>query len=83
MYYVYFLLSILNEDLYIGSTENVDSRLKLHNNGKVKSTKAYRPWKLLGYGEYQTRSESVKQERYYKNHQQKEKLKLRYGLVAK
>lgn len=38
MYYVYFLKSLRNNDLYIGSTENVFNRLKKHNLGEVKST---------------------------------------------
>ena len=83
MYYVYFLKSLSNNDLYIGSTENVNIRVKLHNSGKVKSTKANKPWELLEYKEYTSRSEAVRFERFYKNHQQKELLKNKYGLVAK
>ena len=83
MYYVYFILSLVNNDLYIGSTENVHIRLKRHNDGKVKSTKAYRPWRLLSQEEYETRSEAVKKERFYKTHQQKDILKKKYGVVAK
>ena len=83
MYYVYFLLSSINNDLYIGSTENLEVRLKRHNNGKIRSTKAYKPWKLLRYKTYPTRSEAVRMERFYKTHQQKDLLKKRYGVVAK
>ncbi len=81
MYYVYFLKSLKNGDLYIGSTENVDNRLRKHNNGKVKSTKFYRPWQLLGFEAYNTRSEAVKREMFLKNHQQKEILKKKYNLI--
>ncbi|MEK7586949.1 MAG: GIY-YIG nuclease family protein [Patescibacteria group bacterium] len=83
MYYVYFLASEKNKDLYVGSTENVITRLNRHNYGKVKSTKGYKPWKLLGYEKYTTRGEAVKQEKFFKTGQQKEKLKQKYGLVAK
>lgn len=83
MYYVYFLKSLKNKDLYIGSTENLAKRINLHNVGKVKSTKSYRPWGLLGYEEYNTRSEAVKRERFLKTGQQKELLKRKFGLVAK
>ena len=83
MYYVYFLKSSVNNDLYVGSTENVTLRVKLHNSGRVKSTKAYGPWELLEYETYSSRSEAVRRERFYKNHQQKDLLKSRYGLVAK
>ena len=83
MYYVYFLKSLKNGDLYIGSTEDVNNRLKKHNDGKVKSTKFYRPWQLLDIETYNTRSEAVRRERFLKNHQQKEILKKKYGAVAK
>lgn len=83
MYYVYLLKSLKNGDLYIGSTENIDNRIKLHNSGKVKSTKAYRPWTLLETRKFNIRSEAVKIERLLKTGQQKEILKRKYGLVAK
>ncbi|MBI2889132.1 MAG: GIY-YIG nuclease family protein [Candidatus Liptonbacteria bacterium] len=81
-YYVYFLLSFANKDLYIGSTANLEKRVSLHNAGKVKSTRAYRPWKLLGHERHETRSEAVRREVFLKNHQQKEILKRRFGLAA-
>lgn len=82
-YYVYILLSLNNNDIYIGNTENISKRIDLHNQGKVKSTKGYKPWKLLEYYEFNSRSEAVKHERFLKNHQQKEILKIKYGQVAK
>ena len=81
MYYVYFLKSLKNGDLYIGSTQNVQSRLALHNLGKVRSTKAYTPWQLLGLEEFSTRSEAFKREMFLKNHQQKELLKNKYSMA--
>ena len=83
MYYVYFLRSLKNGDIYIGSTEDLGNRLRLHNAGKIKSTKAYRPWKLLGNEVYNSRSEAVRREMFLKSHQQKEILKSKYGAVAK
>lgn len=83
MYFVYFLQSLKNGDLYIGSTEDVENRLKVHNSGKVKSTKTYRPWKLLGSEEFKTRSEAFRREHFLKSGQQKEILRKRFGLVAK
>jgi len=80
-YFVYFLQSLKNNDLYVGSTEDVEKRVLLHNAGKVKSTKAYRPWKLLGFEKCESRGEAVKQERFFKAHQQKEILKKKYGLI--
>lgn len=80
MFYVYFLKSLKNNNLYIGSTENLENRLHLHNLGKVKSTKFYKPWKLVGSELYQTRSEAVKKERFLKTSQQREILKRKYGI---
>lgn len=83
MYYVYFLKSSGNNDLYVGSTSNLEKRFALHNAGKVKSTSFYRPWELLGYETFDSRSEAVKREMFLKTGQQKEILKQKYGLVAK
>ena len=82
-YFIYFLLSLKNNDLYIGSTENVARRVVLHNVGKARSTKAYRPWKLLGYEDCASRSEAVRRERFLKTGQQKDILRKKYGAVAK
>lgn len=83
MFYVYFLKSLKNNDLYIGSTKNLEIRFLLHNSGKVRSTKFYKPWKLLGYETYNSRNEAVKREYFLKTGQQKELLRIKFGLVAK
>lgn len=80
MFYVYFLKSLKNNDLYVGSTENLEKRLQRHNTGKVRSTKFYRPWELLGYEEYKSRSVAFQKEMFYKTGQQKEILKEKYKL---
>lgn len=77
-YYTYVLRSLKNGDLYIGSTENVEKRVAMHNGGRVRSTKGYRPWQLLQHEPFATRSEAVLRERFLKNHQQKELLKEKY-----
>ena len=83
MYYTYVLKSLVNNDIYVGSTEDIKNRLCKHNSGSVKSTKGYRSWILLESKEFSTRSEAFKCEKFLKNHQQKEILKVKYGLVAK
>ena len=77
-YYVYILKSLKNGDIYIGSTNDFSKRLEMHNKGRVKSTKGYRPWKLLEYQEFNTRSEAFQREMLLKNHQQKEILKKKF-----
>lgn len=78
MHFTYVLISLKNHDMYIGSAASVEVRLALHNRGGVKSTKAYRPWKLLQSESFSSRREAVQRERFLKNHQQKEILKKRY-----
>ena len=75
-------MSSVNRDLYIGSTKDVQKRFFMHNAGRVRSTKGYRPWELLGYEEFVTRSEAVLRERFTKSHQQKEILKRKYAMAA-
>lgn len=52
MFYVYILKSILNSQIYLGSTNNLKKRLKDHNDGKVISSKRYMPWSLVYYEAY-------------------------------
>ncbi|MDP3999416.1 MAG: GIY-YIG nuclease family protein [bacterium] len=47
MFYTYILKSYKEGSYYIGSCENVDKRLRLHNQGFVTSTKRYKPWQLV------------------------------------
>jgi len=77
-YFVYVLRNFKNNDIYVGSTEDLVNRINLHNLGKVKSTKAYRPWQFLEAKEFDTRGEAVKYEKFLKNHRQKEILKKKY-----
>ena len=77
MYYVYFILSLKNDDLYIGYTEDPRERFKQHNDGKVKSTKSLRPWVLVGYEAYRDKEDATKREYFLKTGQQREMLKIR------
>lgn len=82
-YFVYIIESEKNGDIYVGSTSDIAKRIARHNAGGVKSTKAYRPWRLLESTEYPSRSEAVRMELHLKTGQQKEILKRKYGAVAK
>ena len=48
-------------------TSDIQNRLKEHNTGKQKSTKAYRPWKLLYLEEFSSRVEARNREKYFKS----------------
>ena len=77
-YFVYILRSLKNNFISVGSSQDVDMRLKLHNSRKVKSTRAYVPWQLLEVREFDSRSDAVKMEKFLKTGQQKEILKKKY-----
>ena len=47
MVYVYVLYSETFKKHYVGMTENLQNRLKEHNQGKSTFTKAYVPWKII------------------------------------
>lgn len=46
-FYTYVLLSLKDDQLYIGYTSNLDARIKNHNEGFVKSTQNRLPLKLV------------------------------------
>ena len=77
-FYVYVLKSQKNGDLYVGSTADVENRFRLHNSGKVKSTKGYRPWVLLETHRCSARTEAIALEKFLKTGQQKELLRNKY-----
>lgn len=52
MYYTYLLRSEENNQLCIGSANDLRKRIKDHNNGKESSAKQYKPWQILYYEAY-------------------------------
>jgi len=67
MNYIYVLKSKKDLKRYIGLTNNLESRISLHNNGKVESTKNRRPLELLYYEEIEVRAEAAKREKFLKS----------------
>ncbi|TVQ04955.1 MAG: GIY-YIG nuclease family protein [Balneolaceae bacterium] len=67
MFYAYILRSEKNGSHYYGHCSELNKRLKRHNAGKVRSTKAYKPWKLIYSEEHQTKSEAYKREQFFKS----------------
>jgi putative endonuclease len=74
MTYLYILESIGTGRFYIGVTDDLASRLKAHNNGYNKSTKAYRPYRLLFSMEFETKSGAMERERKLKNLKSRKKV---------
>jgi putative endonuclease len=74
MHYTYLLL-LTNGDIYKGSTANLKRRIYDHQNGKVESTKNYRPVKLIHYECYRLKSDAQRREKYLKTTEGKKFLK--------
>jgi putative endonuclease len=72
MFYVYIIQSVFRQKLYIGQTQDIDSRLLFHNSGRAKYTKPYMPWKLIAHKSFGSRSEAILMERKLKNLKSKE-----------
>ena len=68
IYYVYVLKSIEKSRYYIGHSSNLERRVSEHNAGKTRSTKAYRPWKLVYFEKFESKSEAYKREMEIKSH---------------
>ena len=66
-YYVYMLKSLgQKKTTYVGYTNNLQKRVKLHNKGKgAKFTKG-RKWKLIYKERYETKSKALSREYYLK-----------------
>ena len=62
VYFVYILQSLKNGSYYVGSTQDLDSRLERHNQGRSKYTKDRRPWELVFREEHPDRSSAIKRE---------------------
>ena len=66
-YFVYILESKKVKRFYIGCTANLNNRLSEHNSGQTKSTKPFRPWKLVYSEVFLDRKEAFKREWYLKH----------------
>lgn len=77
MYYAYVLQSTKNFRFYYGSTQNLEVRLKQHNNGKTYATKFLRPLKLIYFERFSTLKEARTQERFFKSGKGREYIKLK------
>ena len=63
MFFVYILEALETKRYYIGQTENLEERVRKHNEGKNLSTKPYLPWQIKWYRRYDTRAEAIRVER--------------------
>jgi putative endonuclease len=66
MWYVYVLRSGKDNNLYVGSTNDLKRRLSGHNSFKVDSTKSGVPLTLEAYVAVKDETKAVKLEQYFK-----------------
>jgi len=78
MYFVYLLISKnKNRTIsYVGYTNNINKRLKLHNNSKGAKFTRGRKWKLVYYKKYDNKILAMKEEyKLKKNYRLRSKIK--------
>ena len=75
MYFVYAIKSVNRNYIYAGLTNDIERRVAEHNAGKNKTTKPYRPFKLIYSESFSTKVEARKKEKYLKSGIGKEYLK--------
>jgi len=63
---LYILKSKINGKYYIGSTRDLGARIKEHNAGKIKSTRAFIPYELIYKEMFLAYTEARKREPYIK-----------------
>lgn len=66
-YFVYVLRSITYSKSYVGSTDDLERRLKEHNSGRNYFTKRYAPWEIFYFEEFNEIKEARKREKYLKS----------------
>ena len=67
MWYIYVISSQARRYMYVGLTNNLRERLVTHRNGYNKTTKPYRPFRLIHFEKFSTRLEARKKEKYLKS----------------
>lgn len=77
MFYTYVLQSLKNRSLYVGYTNDLKVRFVQHNHGLNRSTRPYRPWKLIHYEACLDEEDAKRRERYLKTTQGQRLLKRR------
>jgi len=81
MCYLYVLKSLEHDWFYVGITENVEERLRRHNNGQTFSTRRFKPFELVYKGNFGTRGLARDKEKFYKIRSNKEKLLRSLGYI--
>jgi len=80
MFYAYVLKSLNHNYYYKGHCEDLEERLKQHNSGKTESIRPYIPFILIYAEEFNTRTEDISREKYFKSAAGRRFLKSKLGL---
>ena len=65
-FFVYILQSMKDFSFYIGQTNDLDCRMCKHNEGMSKYTSSKKPWRLVYFEMYHSRSEAILREKQLK-----------------
>lgn len=79
MFWVYALLSMVDESIYVGMTEDFPRRLGEHEAGKVRSTRDRRPLRVIYLERVPTRRKARQLEVYLKSGFGREFLRSKLG----
>ena len=75
-YYVY-IIRCDDNSLYTGYTKNLDSRMKMHENGKgARYTKMHKPKQLVHFEKFSSRAEAMRREKNIKRMSHPRKIEL-------
>ena len=66
-YYVYVLVSLMDNSWYIGYTSNLDERIIQHNSGRTITTSKKMPWEILYYEVSFNKQDAIDREKYLKS----------------
>ena len=75
MFFVYAISSLTRDYIYVGLTNNTSRRILQHQGGQNKTTRPYRPFRLILTEGFETRIEARCREKYLKSGIGKEFLK--------
>ena len=83
MFYVYLLISLdKNKHSYVGYTNNIKRRLKLHNCGKGAKFTRGRKWKMIYLKSYKSKTKAMKEEiKLKKNYKLRKEIKQKFILT--
>lgn len=67
IYLSYILKSLVAQKTYVGHTDNLEKRLRMHNSGRTVFSSRYRPWIVIHSEEFDNEFDAIKREKYFKS----------------